>query len=136
MVFQAGEVISAGSSSNLSVMQLSQPPFSSATSQTHMPFGSRIGDDIESELSELSDLASEVPDKAEKMTITEETLKDEDEMNERHPEIEREREELKIFSGTEQSSTKRGKAKPQDPHTEDFPGGTLGKYYVKCIRNF
>ena len=130
LVSQAGEAISAGSSSNLSVIQLSQPPISSATSQVHRPFGSRLGDDMESELSELSDLASEVPDKAEKTTIAEEKLKDEDGMNKRHPEIEKEREEAKNPSGPEQSSTKKDKAKPQDPRTEDFPGGTLGKFYV------
>jgi hypothetical protein len=126
----AGEAISAGSSSNLSVIQLSQPPFSSATSQVHRPFGSRPGDDMESELSELSDLASEVPDKAEKTTTTEEKLKDEDEMNERHPEIEKEREEPKNLSEFEQSSTKKDKASPQDIHTKYFPGGTLGKFFV------
>ena len=132
MIFQAGEAISAGSSSNLSVMQLSQPPFSSATSQVHRRFGSRLlGDDLESELSELSDLASEVPDKAEKTTTAEEKLKDKVvEMNERHPEIEKEREEPKNLSKPEQSSPKKDTAKQQDPRTEDFPGGTLGKFYI------
>ena len=75
MVFQAGEAICAGSSNNLSVIQLSQPPLSSATSQVHRRFGSRLGDDMESE---LSDLASEVPDKSEKTTTVEGKLKDED----------------------------------------------------------
>ena len=131
MASQAGEAISAGSSSNLSVLQVPQPPFLSATSQVHRPFGSRLGDDMESELSELSDLASEVPDKVEKTTTAEEKLKDEDRMNERRPEIEKEREEPKNPSGTEPSSTKKDKvAKPQDPRTEDFPGGTLGKFCV------
>ena len=131
MVFQAGEAISAGSgSSNLSVIQPSQPPVSSATSQVHRRFGSRLGDDVESELSELSDLASEVPDKAEKTTTAEEKLKDEDRMNEQHPEIEKEREEPKNPSRPEQTSLKKDTAKLQDPRTEDFPGGTLGKFHV------
>ena len=131
MAFQAGEAISAGSSSNLSVIQVPQPPISSSNSQAHRLLGSRLGDDMESELSELSDLASEVPDKAEKTTAAKEKLKDENKINERHPEIEKGREEPKIPSGTEQSPTKKDKvAKPQDPSTEDFPGGTLGKFYV------
>ena len=133
MVIQAGEAISAGSSSNLSVVQVSHPPISSPTSQevpsqVHRNFGSRLGDDIESELSELSDLASEVPDKAEKTIVVEEKLKDEDEMNEPHPEIEKEGEEPEDASVPEQFSTKTIKVKPQDPYSEKFPGGTLGKF--------
>lgn len=136
---QAGEAVSAGSSSNLSVVQLSQPSLSSATSsqvpsqvpsQVHKPFGSRLGDDMESELSELSDLASEVPDKAEKTTTAGAKLKDEDEMNKPHPEIEKEREAPKDLSVPEQSSTKKDKANPQDSSTDGFPGGTLGKIYI------
>jgi len=124
MVFQAGETISAGSSSNLSVIQLLQPPFSSSTSQVHRPSGSRLGDDMESELSELSDLASEVPDKAEQATTAEEKLKDEDELNEHYPEVEKEGEEPKIPSRPEQSPPK-DKAKQQDSRMGNFPGGTL-----------
>ena len=134
MVSQAGEAISAGSSSNLSVIRPSQPPFLSAISQVpsqvHRPFGSRLGDEVESELSELSDLASEVPDKAEKTTTAEEKLKDEGEMNKPHPEIGKERGEPKDPLVPVQSSTKKDKAKSQDPLTEDFPGGTLGKIYI------
>lgn len=130
MVFQAaGEAISAGSSSNFSVMQLSQPPLSSATPHVHRPLGTRLGDDMESELSELSDLASEVPDKGER-TTTKEKLKDEDKMNERHPEMEKEGEELKNPSEPEQSSTRKDKSIPQDPRMGDFPGGTLGTLFV------
>ena len=134
MVSQAGgETISAGSSSNLSAVQLSQPPLSSATSQApsqlHRPFGTRLGDDVESELSELSDLASEVPEKAEKMITVEEKLKDEDGMNEPYPEIEKEREAPKDPSAPEPSSTKKDKAKP-DSSAGEFPGGTLGKFYL------
>jgi hypothetical protein len=136
MVIQAGEAaISAGSSSNLSaIQQLSQPPLSSAASQVHRPFGLRLGDDVESELSELSDLASlasEVPDKAEKTTTAGEELKDEDEMNERHPEIDMEGEEPTINASSsrpEQSLTMKDKAQPQDPRRGKFPGGTLGKF--------
>ena len=58
MVFQAGEAISAGSSSNLSLAQPTHAPFLSATSQVHRRFGSRLSDDMESELSELSDLVA------------------------------------------------------------------------------
>lgn len=97
-------------------------------SQVLRPFGSRLGDEVESELSELSDLASEVPDKAEKTTTAEEKLKDEDEMNEPHPKIGKGRGEPKDPSAPERSPTK--KAKTQDLCTEDFPGGTLGKIYI------
>jgi hypothetical protein len=136
MVSQTGEIISAGSSSNLSVIQPSQviqppqPPLSSSTSHAHRHLGSRVGDDMESDLSDLSDLASEVADKAEKTIAAEEKLKDDDEMDELRPEIEREREEPNDPSVPEQSLTKKGKAKLQDPRTEDFPGGTLGKFLI------
>ena len=88
-------------------------------------FGSRLGDDMELELSELSDLASEMPDKSEKTTTMEGKLKDEDEMNERHKERGIEKSFFK-----EQSSPKKDTAKSQDPHTGDFSGDTLGKFYV------
>jgi hypothetical protein len=128
MAVQAGEAISAGSSNNLSVVQLSRPPPSSATSHAHR---ARHGDDMESELSELSDLASEVPDKADRMVIANaEELKDEDKIHKLlQPEVEREREEPKSPSRPEHSLQKKDKPKPKDPRTEDFPGGTLGKFY-------
>ena len=69
MAGQAGEAISAGSSINLPATQLLQRPPSSRTSQTQRPSGLRQADDVESELSELSDLASEEPDKIEKPAI-------------------------------------------------------------------
>ena len=122
MAVQAGEAISVGSSNNLS-----RPPPSSATSQAYRPFGSRLGDDMESELSELSDLASEAPDKAERMATAKEELKREYEMEELHPEVEKEKEEPQSPLRPEQSLQKKDKAKPKDPRTEDFPGGTLGK---------
>jgi hypothetical protein len=85
---------------------------------------------MESELSELSDLASEEPDKAEKMAAAEKELKDEDKVEELHPRIEREREEPKSPSRPEQSLPQRDKAKTNDSRKKDFPGGTLGKFHV------
>ena len=50
-------------------------------------------------------------------------------MNERHPEIDKEGGAEKSFF-KEQSSPKKDTAKLQDPHTGDFSGGTLGKFYA------
>ena len=125
MAAQVGEPTTAGGSNNT---QPAQPPPSSATSQAPRPFGLRVTDDMESELSELSDLASEEPEKAAVAATAQ--LKAEDETHDLFLEdkYEMEREEPRSPLKLEQSSPKRDKPKLKEPHMEDFPGGTLGKF--------
>ena len=126
MAAQAGETnISAGSSSNLSAMQPAPPTM---TSQVHKPFGSMPGDDMESELSELSDLASEDPDKVEAAAAAQQELKDENVTEALLPAIEKL--ERKSPPKSEQGLLKKDKFKQKGLRTEDFPGGTLGKFYA------
>ena len=130
MAAQANEAISAGSSTNLSVTQPTQPSPLPATSQVHRPLGLRQVDDMESELSELSDLASEEPEKVE-ITAAAMELKDGSRMDEVHAEITNKREEPQSPSRPEQfpATKDKDKAKAKEPITEGFPGGTLGKSY-------